>query len=85
MNPANILLIGRNDRDFVVPREPSKVLLLTHSVPAQRSLNPVHGFEERSLHESEIRIARRPKHDVHRYFVKPTALNPASTPGSITK
>ena len=31
------LLIGRNDPDFVVPRELSKVSALTHLVPAEQS------------------------------------------------
>jgi hypothetical protein len=72
LNPANILLIGGNNPDFVEFEELSKVFVLALFVPAEQALDdPTHRLEVHFTRESEIPIARRSKSNIQRYFVQP--------------
>src|ERR1700722_720506 len=72
LNPADILLIGGDDSDFIEPEELSEVFALTRGVPAEQTLDdPAHSLEVHVASKGDISIARCSKPNVHRYFVQP--------------
>jgi hypothetical protein len=72
LKPADILLIGGNDSDFIKLEELSEVFVFTREVPAEQTLDdPPHGLEVYVASESEIFIACCSKTNVHLYFVQP--------------
>jgi hypothetical protein len=71
LNPANILVIGGNNFDFVDFEELSKVFVLANFVPTKQTLyNPTHRLEVQVAREVEIRVARDSQLNVRRHVVQ---------------